>query len=132
MQVPITVRKVDEEGSAICNKDSGHKHTISYVTRAFVEAGRRLPMSGQCHRGDRRRYVNTLRRGLKLKGHLIIATFAIDGPPRCSGLDVMRYSPESLSAELGSDFRLIQSAAETHQTPFSTEQKFIYCLFEKS
>ena len=81
---------------------------------------------------DRRKYVEVLTHALKPGGHLIMATFALDGPPRCSGLDVVRYSPESLSAELGLKFRPVRSITETHHTPFATEQKFIYCLFQKT
>lgn len=48
-----------------------------------------------------------------------------------SGLDVMRYSPEILSQELGNDFTLLKSFDECHQTPFGTSQNFVYCLFKK-
>ena len=60
-----------------------------------------------------------------------MATFAPDGPTQCSGLDVMRYSPDSLDDEFGGDFELIESLRETHPTPFGTEQKFIYCYCRK-
>jgi ubiquinone/menaquinone biosynthesis C-methylase UbiE len=81
---------------------------------------------------DRQGYLRTLRDALKPGGHVIMATFATDGPPRCSGLDVVRYSPESLSTEFGPEFKQLRSSTETHRTPFSTEQKFIYCLFRKN
>jgi SAM-dependent methyltransferase len=76
---------------------------------------------------DRRRYIDTLRRAVRVGGHIILATFAPDGPERCSGLDVVRYSPESLHREFGGDFEMVDSTRETHHTPFGTEQKFIYC-----
>ena len=63
------------------------------------------------HPTDRRRYVQHLRETLKRDGSAIIATFALDGPPTCSGLLVARYSPETLAAELGDDFSLIESVA---------------------
>jgi hypothetical protein len=44
---------------------------------------------------------------------------------------VMRFSPETLSLELGDDFRLIESRRETHFTPWDSAQQFIYCLFQK-
>ena len=81
---------------------------------------------------DRQRYLRTLSDAVKPGGHVIIATFALEGPPRCSGLEVVRYSSESLSAEFGPAFRLVESVAETHHTPFSTDQRFIYCLFRNS
>jgi ubiquinone/menaquinone biosynthesis C-methylase UbiE len=80
---------------------------------------------------DRQQYINTVRRSLKAGGHLIMATFAPDGPTQCSGLDVVRYSPDSLHDEFGSDFELVESLQETHPTPFGTEQKFIYCYCRK-
>ena len=80
---------------------------------------------------DRRRYVAVMTEALKLHGQLVMATFSLEGPPRCSGLDIVRYSPQTLQAELGKSFRLIEALEEEHQTPFNTTQKFIYCRFEK-
>lgn len=77
---------------------------------------------------DRQRYVNTVRHAVRKGGHVIVATFAPDGPDRCSGLEVVRYSPTSLHAEFGEDFAIVDHARQTHPTPFGTEQRFIYCL----
>ncbi len=79
----------------------------------------------------RARYVQTVRSAVKPGGHVIVATFGLDGPLRCSGLDVVRYSAESLHDEFGQEFQLLESARETHQTPFGTEQKFIYFYCSK-
>jgi SAM-dependent methyltransferase len=76
---------------------------------------------------DRDHYIDTVRHAVRVGGHVIIATFAPDGPDRCSGLKVVRYSPESLHGTFGDDFELMDSTRETHHTPFGTEQKFIYC-----
>ena len=76
---------------------------------------------------DRQRYVDTVRHAVRKGGHVIVATFAPDGPEQCSGLEVVRYSPESLHQEFGRDFQMVESTRETHHTPFGTEQKFIYC-----
>lgn len=76
---------------------------------------------------DRQRYIDTVRHSVRVGGHIIMATFAPEGPERCSGLDVVRYSPESLHREFGGDFEVVDSTHETHHTPFGTEQKFIYC-----
>ncbi len=80
---------------------------------------------------DRVKYVNAVKRSLKANGHVVIASFAPDGPTQCSGLDVMRYSPDSLHHEFGEDFELIESRSENHLTPFGTQQKFIYCYCRK-
>ena len=50
---------------------------------------------------DRQRYIDTVRQAVRKGGHVIVATFAPDGPNHCSGLEVVRYSPESLHAEFG-------------------------------
>jgi len=80
---------------------------------------------------DRQHYVNTVRQAVRKGGHVIVATFAPDGPDHCSGLEVVRYSPESLHDEFGEGFEIVGSTHETHHTPFGKEQKFIYCYCRK-
>ena len=80
---------------------------------------------------DREAYVNTVLRSVKPGGHVIVATFAEDGPIQCSGLPVMRYGPSELHAEFGSPFSLVQHEREEHHTPFGTVQKFVYCYCRK-
>ena len=81
---------------------------------------------------DRLSYKKAVEESLKSGGHLIVATFAPDGPKKCSGLDTVRYSPDELRKEFGDKFRLVESAGQAHQTPFGTEQRFIYCHFQKT
>jgi SAM-dependent methyltransferase len=78
---------------------------------------------------DRARYVANLHKALKPGGHVIIASFAPDGPAKCSGLPVMRHSAKSLAAELGAGFELLHSYVEPHQTPMGTTQSFLYAAF---
>lgn len=78
---------------------------------------------------QRARYVAQLQRALRAGGHLIIATFAPDGPERCSGLPVQRYSAAALQAEIG--YPLLQTREENHLTPGGARQHFLYCLFCK-
>ncbi len=80
---------------------------------------------------DRRKYVDQVTRALKPGGHLIVASFGPEGPQKCSGLDVVRYSPETMQAEFGRQFSLVESFDETHNTPFGTTQEFVYCYFNK-
>lgn len=80
---------------------------------------------------DRQHYVDTVRHSVRKGGHVIVATFAPDGPERCSGLEVVRYSPERLHSEFGDGFEVVDSTRETHHTPFGTDQKFIYCYCRK-
>lgn len=80
---------------------------------------------------DRRKYVELVLRSLNHGGHIIVASFSLDGPTKCSGLDVMRYSPDSMHDEFGSSFQLVESFGETHNTPFGTTQDFVYCYCRK-
>ncbi len=75
----------------------------------------------------RRRYVAAASRALKPTGHLLVATFGPEGPERCSGLPVARYSPESLHAEFGEAFGKLVGLTEVHTTPSGAQQQFVYC-----
>ena len=80
---------------------------------------------------DRSRYVAQMREVLKAGGTAIIATFALDGPEKCSGLPVARYSPDLLAAELGEQFSLVDARTHRHQTPWGAVQSFQYSRFLK-
>jgi 2-polyprenyl-3-methyl-5-hydroxy-6-metoxy-1,4-benzoquinol methylase len=80
---------------------------------------------------DRRKYVNLAIRTVPEGGHMIIASFADDGPKQCSDLDVCRYNARSMSAELGDVFSLISEARETHATPWGAPQPFFYGVFRR-
>lgn len=79
---------------------------------------------------DRQQYVATLLRTLRPGGHVLIATFAPDGPLKCSGLEVVRYDEASIAAELGPSFVARGSRKETHTTPWQTQQQFLYFHFQ--
>ncbi len=76
---------------------------------------------------DRARYVAQVLNSVKPGGHVIVAAFGHGGPFQCSGLDVVRYAPDALHAELGAPFRLLGHEAEVHHTPSGQEQEFVYC-----
>jgi methyltransferase family protein len=78
---------------------------------------------------DRLAYRRALEAALMPGGTAIIASFALDGPERCSGLPVQRYAPETLAVELGPVFRLMGSRREEHLTPAGKLQRFQYSLF---
>jgi len=78
---------------------------------------------------DRERYRLHLLQTLKPGGSAIMATFALDGPETCSGLPVQRYSADTLSAELGPDFTMVESVPHVHTTPWGSAQSFVYCRF---
>jgi SAM-dependent methyltransferase len=80
---------------------------------------------------DRRAYADIAARALSPGGHIVIATFAPDGPERCSGLPVCRHSGQSIALEFGSAFELVEERRETHLTPAGREQKFMYALLRR-
>lgn len=81
---------------------------------------------------DRAAYVQEVTRVLKPGGHLVIATFALDGPQRCSGLPVVRYDPDELAAVFGNRFQLEAQAADAHTTPGGNVQSFVYARFQRT
>ncbi len=80
---------------------------------------------------DRAAYVAALTAALPPGGHAVIATFAPDGPERCSGLPVMRYDGESLAAVLGAGFARLETVAHSHLTPWGAAQSFQFSLFRR-
>jgi len=80
---------------------------------------------------DRAAYLGALRAGTQAGSQIIIATFAPDGPERCSGLPVQRYSPQSLAETLGADFTLLESGRQDHRTPGGNMQHFQFSRFSR-
>lgn len=80
----------------------------------------------------RQLYLESLYQSVKPGGIVIMATFAEDGPMKCSGLPVARYSAAELSAEFGEkNYKLLSHTKEIHHTPGGNDQKFTYCVFER-
>jgi SAM-dependent methyltransferase len=77
-------------------------------------------------------YVEKAASAVKHGGHLIVGTFGLDGPAKCSGLDVVRYNAKSLHGEFGERFDLVESLEELHNTPFGSTQQFLYCLLKRN
>ena len=80
---------------------------------------------------DRAHYKRHLLDTLKPGGAAIVATFAPDGPEKCSGLPVQRYSPEQLVAELGPRFELRDARTHVHTTPWGSTQSFQYSRLQR-
>lgn len=81
---------------------------------------------------EREAYIQNLLGSVRPNGHIIISTFAEDGPTECSGLPVMRYSAETLQAEFGEGFLLKEHLLENHSTPSGKTQRFLFCHLVKS
>jgi ubiquinone/menaquinone biosynthesis C-methylase UbiE len=80
---------------------------------------------------EREAYRATLRKAVRPGGQAIIATFSTSGPDRCSGLPVMRYEPDTLAAELGTGFLLLDSVRDEHVTPAGKVQSFLFTRFAR-
>jgi ubiquinone/menaquinone biosynthesis C-methylase UbiE len=77
-------------------------------------------------------YVARLKRAVRPGGHVVIGTFAIDGPEKCSGLPVNRYDAVGLAEELGEGFELVDSRRHDHATPWNATQRFQFCVFRRT
>jgi 2-polyprenyl-3-methyl-5-hydroxy-6-metoxy-1,4-benzoquinol methylase len=77
-------------------------------------------------------YRRSLMKGLAPAGLVIVATFALDGPDKCSGLPVQRYDAPTLAKELGDDLTLVEDWREEHVTPWGAKQSFTWCAFRRS
>jgi len=81
---------------------------------------------------DRSAYVACVQQVIRPGGHVIIGTFAADGPEKCSGLPVNRYDEASLARELGAGFELTGSRRHDHSTPWNSSQRFLFCVFRRN
>ena len=79
----------------------------------------------------RNAYLDAMRRGTHAGSILVMATFAPDGPETCSGLPLQRYSAEDLARVFGEDYALIEQRNVIHETPWHSEQKFIFTVFKR-
>lgn len=77
---------------------------------------------------ERQAYVGKVLQAVRPGGLVIVATFSEDGPERCSGLPVKRYSANALHAEFGDSFQLLGHEREAHYTPSGGAQGFVYCF----
>jgi trans-aconitate methyltransferase len=83
---------------------------------------------------ERAAYARAMSKALRPDGVAIIATFADDGPEKCSGLPVVRYAPEQLAQELNrlapGKFEMISAQRHVHITPKGNRQSFQYSVFK--
>ena len=133
----LSVHALSRANARLGNHGSTVKWVEANITEASLPEGvydlwhDRAVFHFLISRADRSVYINTMLRALKPNGRIIMATFAEDGPTKCSGLPVMRYSAIKLHAELGESVELLQYKDETHITPSGNTQKFVYCEFRK-
>ena len=82
-------------------------------------------------KSDRKKYVKVLKNVIRSNGHVIISTFSLSGPPKCSGLPIRRYDAKTIGNELGACFILLKTLKEAHKTPLGAIQNFTWCFFTK-
>ncbi len=80
---------------------------------------------------QRASYIRTATESIVSGGHLIIGTFAFDGPTMCSGLPVRQYDAASLAEEFDAGFRLIHSTVDDHVTPSAGKQRFTFVVLQR-
>lgn len=78
-----------------------------------------------------KKYVDLVNNSVNSQGNLIVSTFSINGPLKCSGLQISQYNKNSISELFKEEFKLSYSETSVHQTPFNTNQEFIFNIFSK-
>ncbi len=80
---------------------------------------------------SRQRYIERAARAVREGGAMVLATFAADGPERCSGLPVARYDAEALAAGFAPHFEMLDAGRDVHRTPSGNEQAFTYVVLRR-
>ena len=78
-----------------------------------------------------KKYVDIVSGAIIKGGHLVISTFSLTGPEKCSNLQVSQYSSSTLAILFNENFKMISSFNEVHTSPYDTSQDFIFCVFTK-
>jgi len=77
------------------------------------------------------KYLQVASSTLRVGGMMLISTFSSTGPEKCSGLNITRYTEQTLEKTFEKYFKKIKCFEHTHTTPWESKQDFIYCLFKK-
>ncbi len=81
---------------------------------------------------EQRAYWRLVRDSVPVGGHVVVSTFAEDGPEMCSGLPVHRYSADGLTAAMGEGFTVLETLREQHSTPAGGTQSFVWILAQRT
>lgn len=76
-------------------------------------------------------YLNTVNKNINSTGILVIGTFSMQGPKKCSGIEIKQYSETTMTERLTKFFENIKCITVDHKTPFDTIQNFVFCSFKK-
>lgn len=80
---------------------------------------------------DISRYIEIASNSIVQNGYLVLATFSKTGPKKCSGLPICQYNKQEIEVLFSKSFMLIDSFKQTHETPFNTQQNFIWNVLKK-
>ncbi len=136
----VTLLDVSQKALDVTRARIGERDQVSYVAsdvtlwtppRTYTLWHDRAVFHFLTDPAERARYRDVLAKALRPGGTAIIATFADDGPERCSGLPVKRYSPPLLETELSSVLQMIESRRVVHVTPSGNEQRFVFARFAR-
>lgn len=64
-------------------------------------------------------------------GYMVLGTFSVNGPLKCSGLEIKQYNEETMTKTFEKDFDRLNCLIEDHTTPFDTKQNFLFCSFKR-
>lgn len=77
-------------------------------------------------------YIQLVSQTLVEGGIVILGTFALDGPERCSQLPVCRYDASMLTRLFGPKFVFIKQQRQLHTTPWGSVQPFQYVVLQRN
>jgi ubiquinone/menaquinone biosynthesis C-methylase UbiE len=139
----VTVLDVAESALKIAQERIGEAaKKVQWVAADFLEAELEPQRYDICHDRavfhflndavERERYFDQVSRILRPEGAMIVATFAVDGPERCSGLSVSRYDEDAMLRATGGRFEVAASQRESHRTPWGSVQEMMYFVLRRS
>lgn len=134
------VTLLDVSDAALAESRSRNGDAVKYVS-ADVTGWQPVRTYGLWHdravfhfltkREEQAEYYRALAQGTHIGSHLILATFAPDGPEMCSGLPVRRWSEEQLAARFEEHFTLRSWSRVEHTTPWGSVQPFTFVHFQR-
>lgn len=80
---------------------------------------------------DIENYISKLKRSIKSGGYFILGTFSENGPDKCSGIEIKKYSSEDMQRLFEKDFEIVRLENLDHKTPWDAIQNFTFGLFRK-
>ncbi|HWY12263.1 MAG TPA: class I SAM-dependent methyltransferase [Bacteroidia bacterium] len=132
----ISAKAIERAKIRIGEKAAGVKWIVSDVTE-FVPTQQydfwhdRAAFHFLTEEAQADKYVEIANKGIAENGILVLGTFSVNGPKKCSGLEIKQYSETSMSAKFEKYFKRVKCITEDHQTPFNTIQNFLFCSFKK-